>query len=292
MEITASTVKELRERTGAGMMECKKALVQTNGDIEAAIDFLRKSGMAKAEKKADRTAAEGIVVAKIAADGHSAALIEVNSETDFVARDANFKEYAEKVVNSALVNATPDLDALMATHIDGQALSEVQKQLIAKLGEKIDVRRVAFINTKNHLGSYIHGGRIGAIVEITGGDLALAKDIAMHIAATRPQFLTADQVPAALIDKEKEISTAKAAESGKPAAIIEKMVAGQVKKFVDEITLVGQPFVKDPNMTVGNLLKDKGAVANQFVSFAVGEGIEKKEENFRDEVMAQVKGSH
>jgi elongation factor Ts len=292
MEITASIVKELRERTGAGMMECKKALVQTKGDIEAAIDFLRKSGMAKAEKKADRTAAEGIVLAKVSADGHSAALIEVNSETDFVARDANFKEYAEKVVNSALTNVAHDVEALMATKVDGQSLSEVQKQLIAKLGEKIDVRRVAFINTKNNLGSYIHGGRIGAIVEITGGDLALAKDVAMHIAATRPQFLTADQVPAALIDKEKEIATAKAADSGKPAVIVEKMVGGQVKKFVDEITLVGQPFVKDPNITVGNLLKEKGAVANQFVSFVVGEGIEKKEENFRDEVMAQVKGSH
>jgi elongation factor Ts len=292
MEVTASTVKELRERTGAGMMECKKALVQTNGDIDAAIDYLRKTGMAKAEKKADRVAAEGIVLAKISNDGHSAALIEVNSETDFVSRDVNFREYAEKVVNSALTNATTDVATLMATKVDGQTLEEVQKQLVAKLGEKIAVRRVAFIQTKNHLGSYIHGGRIGAIVEVTGGDNALAKDIAMHIAATRPQYLTGEQVPATLIEKEKEIYSAKAAESGKPAAIIEKMLAGQVKKFVDEITLVGQPFVKDPNVTVGNLLKEKGAVANQFVSFAVGEGIEKKEENFRDEVMAQVKGSN
>ena len=292
MNIDASTVKELRERTGAGMMECKKALVQTNGDIDAAIDYLRKTGMAKAEKKADRVAAEGIVLAKISNDGHSAALIEVNSETDFVSRDANFKEYAEKAVNSALTNATTDVASLMETKVDGQTLEEVQKQLVAKLGEKIAVRRVAFIKTKNHLGSYIHGGRIGAIVEVTGGDTALAKDIAMHIAATRPQYLTGEQVPAALIEKEKEIYSAKAAESGKPVAIIEKMLAGQVKKFVDEITLVGQPFVKDPNTTVGNLLKEKGAVANQFVSFAVGEGIEKKEENFRDEVMAQVKGSN
>ncbi|MSP53094.1 MAG: elongation factor Ts [Gammaproteobacteria bacterium] len=292
MNIDASTVKELRERTGAGMMECKKALVQTKGDMDAAIDYLRKTGMAKAEKKADRVAAEGIVVAKIAVDAHSAALIEVNSETDFVSRDANFKEYAEKVVNSALMNATTDVATLMQTKVDGQTLEEVQKQLVAKLGEKIAVRRVAFITTKNHLGSYIHGGRIGAIVEVTGGDTTLAKDIAMHIAATRPQYLTGEQVPAALIEKEKEIYSAKAAESGKPAAIIEKMLAGQVKKFVDEITLVGQPFVKDPAITVGNLLKEKGAVANQFVSFAVGEGIEKKEENFRDEVMAQVKGSN
>lgn len=290
MNIDASTVKELRERTGAGMMECKKALVQTNGDIDAAIDLLRKTGMAKADKKADRTAAEGVVVAKVSADGHSAALVEINCETDFVGRDANFKEFADKVVNAALNNSAHDLDVLMSSKVDGQTLEEVQKQLIAKLGEKIAVRRVALIKTKNHLGSYIHGGRIGAIVEVTGGDAALAKDIAMHIAATRPQFLTGDQVPATLIAKEKEISMAKAKESGKPEAIIEKMVAGQIKKFVDEVTLVGQPFVKDPNITVGNLLKEKGATANQFMSFSVGEGIEKKEVNFRDEVMAQVKG--
>lgn len=289
MNIDANTVKELRELTGAGMMDCKKALVETQGNIDAAVDLLRKKGVAKAAKTADRTAAEGIVLIKTSSDGHSAAIVEINSETDFVARDVHFKEYAEKVVDNALNNGTNDVTTLLETKIEGQTLEEMCKQLIAKIGEKISVRRVAFYKTTNHLGTYIHGGRIGTIVEITGGDAALAKDVAMHIAASRPQVVNPDQVPAALVEKEKEIYTAKANESGKPAAIIEKMIAGQIKKFVDDVSLIGQPFVKDPSVTVGALLKEKHAIANKFVCFAVGEGIEKKEENFREEVMAQVK---
>ena len=291
MSITAAQVKELRERTGVGMMECKKALVETNGDIDAAIELMRKMGMAKAAKKAGRTAAEGVIIIKTAPDSKSAAIVEINSETDFVARDDNFIKFADQVATNALQHQATDIAALMETTLDGAKLEELRQQLIAKIGENINVRRVDFISGDDLLSSYIHGGRLGVLVSMQGGNTGLAKDIAMHVAAMRPHVVNPDQVPTELVEKEKEIFTAQAQESGKPAAIIEKMISGRINKFVDEVSLTGQAFVKDPSIKVGKLLKDNNATVTNFVCFEVGEGIEKKVENFRDEVMAQVKGT-
>ena len=291
MSITAAQVKELRERTGVGMMECKKALVETNGDIDAAIELMRKMGMAKAAKKAGRTAAEGVIIIKTAPDSKSAAIVEINSETDFVARDDNFIKFADQVAANALQHQATDVATLMDTTLDGAKLEELRQQLIAKIGENINVRRVDFISGDDLLSSYIHGGRLGVLVSMQGGDTELAKDIAMHVAAMRPHVVNPDQVPSELVEKEKEIFTAQAQESGKPAAIIEKMISGRINKFVDEVSLTGQAFVKDPSIKVGKLLKDNNATVTNFVCFEVGEGIEKKVENFRDEVMAQVKGT-
>jgi len=291
MSITAAQVKELRERTGVGMMECKKALVEAEGDIDAAIELMRKSGMAKAEKKAGRTAAEGVIGVRAAADGQAAAIVEINSETDFVARDENFKGFVNKVIENAVVNQSQDVEGLMQTKLDGMSLEELRQQLIAKIGENINVRRVEFIMAKDKLGSYVHGDRIGVLVSMEGGNAELAKDIAMHVAAMRPHVVKPEQVPAALIEKEKEIFTAQALESGKPKAIIDKMISGRINKFLDEVSLTGQAFVKDPSIKVGKLLEDNQAKVVDFICFEVGEGIEKKSENFRDEVMAQVKGT-
>lgn len=290
MIITAAQVKELRERTGVGMMACKKALSETNGDIEAAIELMRKSGVATAAKKAGRLAAEGIVVIKTATDGKSAVMVEINSETDFVARDENFKAFAMQVATNALKDQVTAIDKLMATSLDGLSLEELRQQLIAKIGENINVRRVTFMTTPDILASYIHDERIGVLVGLKGGDKALAKDIAMHIAAMRPQTISQQQVPSELIEKEKEIFLAQAKESGKPEAIMQKMINGRINKFLDEVSLLGQAFVKDPHIKVSELLKDNHANITDFICFAVGEGIEKKTENFRDEVMAQVKG--
>ncbi len=292
MAITASMVKELRERTGAGMMECKKALVETNGDLEAAVEHLRKSGQAKADKKAGRTAAEGRIVIRQDDSGRTAVLLEVNCETDFVAKDENFTAFAEAVADRILKDRPADVDALLALPIDdsGKSIEEARKELVAKIGENISVRRFAVVEADGPLGLYLHGQRIGVAVALEGGDEALARDLAMHVAASRPLCISADELPAEVLEKEREIFTAQARESGKPAEIVEKMVEGKLKKFIKEVTLLGQPFVKDPDQTVEQLLKGAGAKVMRMVRLEVGEGIEKKQENFADEVMAQVKG--
>lgn len=293
MAITAALVKELRERTGAGMMECKKALVETDGDIDAAIEHMRKTGLTKADKKAGRTAAEGLVAIKISDDGKQAAIVEVNCETDFVAKGDDFKNFVEAIAQRVLDKQPADMEALMAMSIsddDATSIEDVRKTLVAKIGENMSLRRFELINAQGNLASYMHGARIGVVVDVEGGDDTLGKDIAMHIAASRPVCVSEDEVPQEDIDKEKEIFSAQAAESGKPADIIEKMVTGRIKKFLKEVTLLGQPFVKDPDQTVEQLLKGADANVNRFVRYEVGEGIEKKQESFADEVMAQVKG--
>ena len=290
MAISASMVKELRERTGAGMMECKKALVETDGDMDAAVELLRKSGQAKADKKSGRVAADGRIA--IAVDGLNAAMIEINSETDFVAKDDNFVAYAEAVGVSVLASDAADVDALASVALaDGRSVEDARTELVAKVGENISVRRFARLDGVDHLGSYAHGARIGAIVALKGGSDELARDIAMHVAATNPVCVDEDGVPADMLERERRIFAEQAAESGKPAEIVEKMVTGKVKKYLKEITLVGQPFVKDPDVTVGKLLDDAGATVTGFVRFEVGEGIEKKEDNFVEEVMSQVKSA-
>jgi len=291
MAITAALVKELRERTGVGMMECKKALVDTDGDIDAAIEHMRKAGMAKADKKAGRAAAEGLVSIKVAADGKSAAIVEVNSETDFVAKEETFINFVDSVAEFVLTESPADLDVLLAGKLaSGDTIEDTRKALIAKLGENMSVRRFEFVKAKGLVGAYSHGSKIAVLVDVEGGDADLTRDIAMHVAASRPVCVDESNVPQAEIDKEKEIYSAQAAESGKPAEIIEKMVQGRLKKFLKEITLMGQPFVKDPDQTIAQLVKSAGATIHSFVRLEVGEGIEKKSENFADEVMAQVKG--
>jgi elongation factor Ts len=288
MAITASLVKELRERTGAGMMECKKALTETDGDIEAAIENMRKSGQAKAAKKAGRTAADGVIV--IARDGANLAMVEVNCETDFVAKDDNFKSFADAVADRVLNSDTADVEALMALPLhegEDTTIEEARQALVSKIGENMNVRRLFRMPAQGAVHSYSHGVRIGVLVDLSGGDETLGRDLAMHIAATNPVCLSEAQMPADLLAKEREIAEAQARESGKPDNIIEKMVEGRMRKFLAESTLVGQPFVKDPDTTVGKLLQARGATVNAFARFEVGEGIEKKVEDFREEVMAQ-----
>jgi len=292
MAITAAQVKELRERTGAGMMECKKTLVETNGDIEAAIELMRKTGLAKADKKADRVAAEGIIAMARSTDGKQAVLVEVNCETDFVAKGDDFTAFANEVANTALNSGASTAEALLEAVIDGgKSVEETRKELIAKIGENITVRRVSRAESEGVVGAYMHGSRIGVLTSLDGGDEALARDIAMHVAASKPVCVSADNVPAEVIEKEKEIFTAQALESGKPPEIVEKMIGGRINKFLKEITLVGQPFVKDPDQTVEKLLAANGATVTAFDRLEVGEGIEKKEEDFVAEVMAQAKGA-
>lgn len=292
MNITADAVKQLRERTGAGMMECKKALVEANGDLEAAAEIMRKSGLAKADKKATRVAAEGRIVYAGSNDGKSGVLVEVNCETDFVAREADFTAFAEDVAAVALSSGADSIEAVLGhPGSDGTVLEERRRALIAKIGENITVRRMERITSPGVLGSYLHGMRIGAVVAIEGGDVALARDLAMHVAAINPAFVDSTSVPAEHLAKEREILIAQAAGEGKPAAIVEKMVDGRIRKFLAEITLVGQPFVKDPDTTVEKLLKQAGATVKSFARLEVGAGIEKKQENFADEVMATVKSS-
>jgi len=287
MAISASMVKELRERTGAGMMECKKALVETDGDIEAAIEHLRKSGQAKADKKSSRIAAEGVVVVK--ANGSKAVVIEVNSETDFVAKDDNFLMFVNAVADAALASGQVDVASLADDSLaDGQTVEGARTELVNKVGENISVRRIAQISNEGPISHYIHGAKIAAIVALEGGDEELARDVAMHIAATNPNCIDESGVPAETLEKERRILTEQAQNSGKPPEIIEKMVNGRVAKFLKEITLVGQPFVKDPDVTVGKLLDTAGAKVVSFTRFEVGEGIEKKVENFADEVMKQI----
>ncbi|MFZ5842285.1 MAG: translation elongation factor Ts [Pseudomonadota bacterium] len=284
MEITASLVKELRERTGAGMMECKKALQEANGDIELAIDNMRKSGAVKAAKKAGRIAAEGVIVGRVA--GGEAVLVEVNCETDFVAKDVNFVAFANAVADAALSSKAADVATLNEVKLpEGESVETTRANLVAKIGENMTVRRLGRM-TGDKLAFYSHGGRIGVVVALSGGDEELAKQIAMHIAAAKPLVVSPEQMPAAEVAKEREIAAAQAAESGKPANIVEKMVEGRVNKFLSENSLIGQAFVMDPNTTVGNLLKSKGAVAAGFFRWEVGEGIEKAEDNFAAEVEA------
>ncbi len=261
MAVTAAMVKELRERTGSGMMECKKALVETNGDIETAIDNMRKSGAAKAEKKAGRIAAEGLIVAKASDDGKLVVLVEINSETDFVARDTNFLAFTQLVVDAAYENKSTDVAALNATKTStGETVETARTNLVAKIGENIGVRRVQIIETTDGvIGSYIHSGRIGVVVTLTGGNQDLAKDIAMHVAATNPMFINPEDISEAVFNREKEIYTAQALESGKAAEFIDKMIEGRMRKFAAEICLTGQAFVKDPSMTIAELLKKNNA---------------------------------
>ncbi|WP_025254290.1 translation elongation factor Ts [Alteromonas sp. ALT199] len=288
MAVTAALVKELRERTGAGMLDCKKALVETDGDIELAIENMRKSGQAKAAKKAGRIAAEGVILTKV--EGGRATMLELNCETDFVARDEGFLKFGNELLEVAAANNINDIDTLNDAELNGSKVSEVRDALVAKIGENISPRRV--INVEGDtLGAYVHGGRIGVISILTGGNEELAKDVAMHVAAASPQFVKPENVPAEVVEKEKEIQIEIAIQSGKPAEIAEKMVAGRMKKFTGEVSLTGQPFVKDPSISVAELLKNNSADVINFVRFEVGEGIEKKTEDFAAEVAAQMEAA-
>jgi elongation factor Ts len=296
MAVTAEAVKALRERTGAGMMECKKALVETNGDLEAAAEIMRKSGLAKADKKAGRVAAEGVVAIERTADGKQAAIVEVNSETDFVAREKDFQGFAADVAKAALAAQPADLEALLATKLaSGKSVEETRRELIARIGENIGVRRFELVKSDAPLATYSHGTRIGVLLALVGGEDALGHDLAMHIAALNPPYLSVDDVPADAVAKEKDIFVAQVAQdpkaAGKPADIVAKMVDGKVRKYLGEITLLGQPFVKDDKQSVEQVLKKAGAKVARFVRFEVGAGIEKRQENFAEEVAAAVRGA-
>ncbi len=286
MNVTAEAVKQLRERTGAGMMECKKALVETGGDLDAAAELMRKSGLAKADKKAQRVAAEGTVA--IARQGLDAVLLEVNSETDFVARGEEFQGFARELAQLALAHAPADLAALLALPIDGTTVEGRRRALVAKIGENLTVRRVVRLAAPTALGAYLHGTRIGALVSLRGGSEELAKDLAMHVAAINPAYLDAASVPADVLERERAILVEQTKGEKKPPEIVAKMVEGRLRKYLAEITLLGQPFVKDPDVTVEALLKKAGATVIEFRRFEVGAGIEKKQDDFVGEVMAQV----
>ena len=291
MAVTAALVKELRERTGLGMMECKKALVEADGDIEQAIENLRKSGQAKAAKKAGRTAAEGAAITAVSDDGRSAVLVEINSETDFVARDDNFLAFANQVARAALAAGETDAQKLTELKLDdGSTVEEARQALVQKIGENIQVRRASWLQADTTVGAYVHGGKIGVLVALSGGDEALARDVAMHVAAMAPMVARPDDVPEEVLEKERDIIRAQPDMEGKPPEIVEKMLEGRLRKYLKEVSLVEQPFVKDQETTVGKLLKDAGAELQSFVRLEVGEGIEKEEQDFASEVMAQVKG--
>jgi elongation factor Ts len=289
MAITAALVKELRDRTGAGMMDCKKALVETNADLEAAIDLMRASGAAKAAKKAGRVASEGLVNVSVSDDNKHAAILEVNSETDFVTKGSAFIDFVEALGRLALKNKPESIESFLGQKLDsGETVDEARENIIAKIGENISVRRVQIISTETGiLGAYKHGDRIAVLTVLASQDSALAKDVAMHIAASRPECISEDQLSEELLEREKAIFIEQARESGKPDNIIEKMIVGRMKKFVNEVTLYGQSFVKDPDVTVGELVKSNNSKVESFVRYEVGEGIEKKEDNFVEEVMAQ-----
>lgn len=295
MAISATQVKELRERTGSGMMECKQALTEVDGDMDAAMELLRKRAGAKVEKKAGRTAAEGVIGLSLSADRKLAAIAEVNCETDFVAKGENFSAFANAVAAAVAQHDPADADALYAlpSGTGSETVGQAREALVTKQGENVGVRRfVRYATAQGHIGAYVHNTRkIGVLVELEGGDDTLAKDLAMHIAASRPEYLSRDQVRPAVIEKEKQFYTEQAAASGKPKEIIEKMVVGRVNKFLNELTLLGQAFVKDPDITIEKLLKQASAKVVRFERFEVGEGIEKKKDDFAAEVMAQVKGT-
>lgn len=294
MTISAAQVKELRERTGSGMMECKRALVEAQGNIEIAVKLLRQAGLAQADKKAGRIAAEGRITIANSGDGNSAAMVEINSETDFVAQDANFVGFATAVARRVVDSCPADLKILADMPLqdgDDATMNDARHALIAKIGENINVRRFVEFNAGTDvLAWYLHGARIGVLVHMQGGSQQLARDVAMHIAASRPICVRPEDVPEQLVAKEKEIFAAQAEASGKPAAIVEKMVNGRIKKYLREVALLGQPFVRDANITVAKMLQDAGAKVIRFQRFELGEGIEKKTQDFAQEVMAQVQG--
>ena len=290
--VTAAMVKELRERTGLGMMECKNALVEAGADIEKAIDDLRKSGQAKAAKKAGRTAAEGAVGVAVSADGKTAIMVEINSETDFVARDENFLGFVTKVANAVL--AAGETDAAKIAELptaEGPTVEVTRQALVQKIGENIQVRRAELLTADGAIGAYVHGGKIGVLVALKGGNDVLGKDVAMHVAASNPMVVSGDQVPTDVLEKEKEIIRAQPDMAGKPEEIVAKMLGGRISKFLKEVSLLDQPFVKNPDTTVGKLVKEAGAEVTGFIRLVVGEGIEKEETDFAAEVMAQVNKS-
>jgi elongation factor Ts len=290
MAITAEEVRQLRERTGAGMMECKRALVETDGNLDAAAELMRKQGLAKADKKAARVAAEGVIALARSTDGLTAVMVEVNCETDFVAREQDFRAFAEAVAAEALASRPATLEALLAARLTGgETVDERRRALVAKIGENIGVRRFALVSAPTWLGAYAHGTRIGTLVALEGGTAELAHDLAMHVAASNPKYLSPADVPADVVAKEREIETAKAQGEGKPPEIVAKMVEGRLRKSLAEIALTGQPFVKDPDQTVEKLLKAAKATVKAFERFEVGAGIEKRQDDFVGEVMAQVK---
>jgi len=289
-EVTPKTIKELRDATGAGMMDCKKALIESDGDQEVAAEFLRKKGLAKADKKASRIAAEGKIVTM--SKGNKAVMVEVNCETDFVAKDDNFLGFCDKVAGAAVDVDGDNIETLMETEVDGDTLESTRQAMVAKIGENIQVRRMTSRGGEGStVGAYVHMNRIGVLVEIEGGDESVCTDVAMHVAAMNPPFATADEVPADVLDKERKILTDQALESGKPADIVEKMVEGRIRKYLEEICLVSQNFVKDSGMTVGKYLESKGAKMIGFSRIAVGEGIEKKQDDFAAEVARMAGGS-
>jgi elongation factor Ts len=288
-EISASLVKELRERTGLGMMECKKALVEANGNIETAADNLRKSGAAKADKKAGRTAAEGAVI--IATAGNSALMIEINSETDFVAKDDNFLKFAKGIAQAALAAKETDIEKIKTLKLESGSVEESRAALVQKIGENIQIRRAVLINTDGILSSYSHGNKIGVLVTLKGGNESIGKDIAMHVAASNPMVLTGDQVAPAVLEREKDIIRAQPDMAGKPAEIVEKMMGGRIKKFLKDVSLVDQPFVKNPDQSVAQFAKSGGAEVISFIRYEVGEGIEVKKVDFAEEVKAQARGA-
>ena len=292
MNITADAVKQLRERTGAGMMECKKALVETKGDLDAAAELMRKQGLAKADKKASRVAAEGVIVVEKSADSRTAAMVEINCETDFVARGDGFRGFAQAVATHTLKGNPASLDALLQIKLEsGETIEERRRSLVAEIGENINVRRFTVLASPGTLGAYVHGTRIGALVAVKGGEPSLAHDLAMHVAASNPKYLSQAQIPADVVAKEREILTEQAQGEGKPPEIVAKMVEGRLRKSLGEITLLGQAFVKDPDVSIEKLLKAAKAEVVAFERFEVGAGIEKKQDDFVAEVMAQVKGS-
>jgi elongation factor Ts len=289
MSVTAEAVRQLRERTGAGMMECKRALVETGGDLDAAAELMRKQGLAKADKKAARVAAEGVIVVESGADGRAAAMVEINCETDFVAREQDFRNFAADLARLSLAGRVVDVPALLAAELAaGESVDERRRALVAKIGENISVRRCVVLESSGVLGAYAHGSRIGALVAIEGGSAALAHDLAMHVAASNPRYISAGEVPPEVVAKEREILTEQARKQGKSPEILAKMVEGRLRKALNEIVLLGQPFVKDPDQSVEKLLKSAGATVLRFERFEVGAGIEKKPQDFVAEVMAQV----
>ena len=291
MSIAASLVMELRSRTGAGMMECKKALTETNGDLEAAVEHMRKSGLAKADKKAGRIAAEGRVAIAFAKDARRGAIVEVNCETDFVGNNPDFVAFVGAVAEAALASGATDVQALGAARLaDGTTVDEARRALVVKIGENVALRRVELVVAKGTLCAYLHGIRIGVVVDVAGGNAELSKDLAMHIAASKPMCVSADQIPAEVLARERTIVEAQAAASGKPPEIVAKMVEGRLRKFAGESSLLGQPFVKDPDTSVEKLVKQAGATVHAFVRYEVGEGIEKAKGDFVAEVMAQARG--
>jgi elongation factor Ts len=289
MSVKADAVRQLRERTGAGMMECKKALEETAGDLDAAAELMRKQGLAKADKKAAREAAEGVIVVERGADGRSAAMVEINCETDFVAREQDFRNFAADLGRLTLAGRLPDVPALLAAELAaGESVDARRRALVAKIGENISVRRCVVLESSGLLGAYAHGSRIGVLVAIEGGTEQLAHDLAMHVAASNPRYISAAQVPPEVVAKEREILTEQSGKEGKSPEIVAKMVEGRLRKALNEIVLLGQPFVKDPEQTVEKLLKSAGATVLGFERYEVGAGIEKKPKDFVAEVMAQV----